>query len=136
MGVLHIAGLNDANGEVFPTVPAGSYKARITNVEEKVSGSASKNPGSPMIKFTVKLVDDAAQGQTLFMNVMLPTEHMDEDQKNMSINRIKRVAIACAVPVTDEFDTSDLMGQEFKAVVSLQEKDGVKKNDIKDQLPL
>lgn len=136
MSMINIAGLAEASGEVFPTVPAGSYRARIIKVEETTTGPNSKTPGAPMLKFTTKLVDEAAQGQHLFMNILLPTEHMEEDAKQMSMNRVKRLAIACALQVGDGFDTADFMGTEFKAVVGLKDKDGVKSNDIKDQLPL
>ena len=137
MSLINVAGLKDASPEVFITVPAGTYRTRITKVEEKPSGANSKHPGSPMLVFTTKLVEDTAQGQVLFMNIMLPAEHMDEDQKRMSVSRIKRVALACGLNVDDDsFDTADFMGQEFKAVVALTTTDGVKKNEIKDQLPL
>ena len=133
MSLVNLKGLSEASGEVFPTVPAGQYKARITNVEDKVT----KEGSHPMLKFTVKLVDEKAQDQTLFMYVVLPREDADPDKNEMSLNRIKRIAIACGVNVdSDAFDTSDFMGQEFLAQVSLQELNGQKKNDIKDQLPL
>lgn len=137
MSLVNITGLKDASPEVFITVPAGTYRARITKIEEKVTGPNSQHPGSPMLVFTTKLVDENANGQVLFMNIMLPTENMDEDKKRMCISRIKRVGIACGLNMDDDaFDTGDFMGQEFKAVVSLTTTDGVKKNEIKDQLPL
>lgn len=136
MGVINIAGLKEASGEVFPTIPAGSYKARITKVEETVTGKDSKNPGSPMLKFTVKLIDAEAQNQQLFMNILLPCQNADAEKNEMSKNRVKRLVIACGLTADDQFDTGDFMGAEFLAVVALTEKDGVKRNEIKDQLPI
>jgi hypothetical protein len=133
MSLINLKGLNEASGEVFPTVPAGQYKARITNIEDKVT----KEGSHPMLKFTVKLVDEKAQNQVLSMYVVLPREDADPDKNEMSLNRIKRIALACNVNTeSDSFDTSDFMGCEFMAQVSLQEKDGRKQNDIKDQLAL
>lgn len=139
MAIVKVEGLGGATGEVFSPIPAGMYKLRITNVSEVATGPKSKNPGSPMLK--IECVVDASEehgaGRKLFMNIMLPTPAMELDQRTMSINRIKRLQIACGIASDgDEFDTTDFMGQSFKGVVTISENNGQKQNQITDQLPI
>jgi len=139
MALIKVEGLAEASGEVFSPIPAGMYKMRITQVQETVTGAKSKVPGSPMLKVQVKVAEDEAEaaGRILFMNIVLPTPQMELDKRTMSINRIKRLMLACGLEGNlDEFDTADLMGMEFKGVVTLKEENGQKQNNITDQLPL
>lgn len=139
MALIKVEGLSEASGEVFQPIPAGMYKLRITNVSEVVTGPKSKNPGSPMLKIQTKVTADNDTGadKVLFMNIMLPTPAMELDKRTMSINRIKRLLLACGLDkAVDEFDTTDLVGCEFKGVVTLEENNGQKQNQIQDQLPI
>ena len=138
MALLHVEGLAESDGVVFKTIPAGKYPMRISGVEETVSGPNSKHPGSPMLKIKAKVEEgNTGEGTTLFLNIMLPTPEMDFDIKQKSIDRIKRLLVACGITeALNEFDTADLMGKSFQAVLSLKTEAGVSTNNIVDQLPM
>lgn len=136
MAMIQVKGLSEATGELSQTVPAGQYNARIVKVEDTVTGDKSKNPGRPMLKFTIKLLGDEGKDKQLYQFIMLPCEGMDADMIEFNTNKLKHLAIACGLNLSDEFDTGDFMGTEFKAVVALVTKDGKIFNELKDQLPL
>lgn len=137
MALVHIDGLADSDGVVFKTHPAGTYPVRIQSVEDTVTGAKSKNPGRPMLKLKCAVeAGNVGEGTTWFLYIVMPTEDMDTDTRQKAIDRIKRLLVACGITeALNEFDTADLQGASFNAVVSLKSEGGVTTNNIVDQLP-
>lgn len=137
MALLHVEGLADSDGVVFKTVPAGTYPTRIIGVEDTVTGPKSKIPGTPMLKIKCKIEEGSeGAGNILFLNIIIPSQDQDPDVRQKCVDRIKRLLIACGITDSvNEFDTADLQGQSFNAVISLKTEGGVSTNNIVDQLP-
>lgn len=136
MSIVKVAGLKENDGLVFPILPAGTYKCRITDVEPRETGPNSKNPGSPMLRIGTKVsAGEEQEGHVQSFFVLLPTPEMDSESRQRTISRIKRICIAAGLDVEeDSFDTDDLMGAELRLVVTVEEREGTKRNNIVDQL--
>lgn len=138
---IQAAGLASATGERFPLIPVGQYPVRIVKVDtEKVTGAESKYPGSPMLNLQCKIQEgnDHANAM-LFLTICLPGEKADAEYNARGINQLKRLLIACKIPVEgDDLDTNDLMGAEFKANVTVRKnkQTGEDQSQIGDTLPL
>jgi hypothetical protein len=130
---IDMPGLNQSTGEIFEAIPAGIYDCRITQIAEKTTKPDNQTyPNSPMLAFTCKVAEGEYANRQVFFNIMLPTDKMTVEDQKKSINRFKRVCMACGIDTsTNSVDTSDLFGQEIKLSVIV--KDG--KNRVQDYLP-
>jgi len=133
----NVTGLGENDGEVFPVLDTGSYPVRITEIKDSET-KGGKNPGSPMINIkAVVMQGEDDEGHVLFTSRVMPTDEMEPKTRNFHTSNLKRLCVACGLEQEDdEFDTDDLMGKEFVAVVVLKTVEGQKKNEIKDCLPL
>lgn len=134
MALIDVGGLKDSDGEVFKPLPPAQYPVRIASVVVGETGPQSKNPGSPILKLTVKVSEGEHQDRILFENMLLPDKsHMDAGQIAQCVARIKRLLNACGIEVeVDKLDTDELMGAEYLAVVNIKDN----RNQITDQLKL
>ena len=132
--------LVDSEGKLkFKPLPAGTYKCRITKVEEKESGENSKHPGSPYLNFKACIAPgEEHEGRPFFFMISLPHEKMEEEAKDLSVTKMKRLMNACQIDAGDqgEVDTSDFIGQELQLVVIETTYKDEPKNEVKDYLPL
>jgi hypothetical protein len=140
---VRIPGLKDSDGEVFKSIPAGSYTVRIIKTEEKKTGERSKNPGSPGINIVVKVCDsEDYEDHMLSLFLMLPSENMDSGELDKCVAKIKRLMIACGLEDQiddDDLDFDDLHDEKFKAIVTAKANpDNPNKfnNFIQDFMPL
>lgn len=134
MPVIRADGLQSSDGVVFKNLPAGTYPVRITNMELKTS----KEKNLPMLEIDLEVSDGEHKEHKLRMWLMIPDKStQDSKSYQMSVDNLKRVAIACDIDVSsDDFDTDALLHQEFSAVVAVTTKDGKEYNQVKDYLPL
>ena len=140
MGVVKVEGLKDSAGEGFPTVPAGRYLCRITEIKDKQLGESSKYPGNPSIMLVAKVQQgEDNEGHTFVWNQTIPTSQIDDEEyRSREVNKLKRLAIAAGLDVEeDEFDTSNLNGCDLIIIAGVEEKQGQpKRNVVKDVLPV
>jgi hypothetical protein len=133
-------GLVDNDGKLkFKPLPAGTYKCRITKIEEKKSGENSKYPGMPYLNFKACIAPgEEHEGKPFFFMVSLPHDIMDEEDRDFCITKMKRLMNACQIEAGDEgqVDTSDFIGQELNLVVIETTYKNEPKNEVKDYLPL
>ena len=131
--LIHIDGLQDADGVVFPLVPTGTHKFRISSVVTRETKSSAKYPGSPLLEIKALIcAGEEHAGMNVMFFLMAPTAEMPDDLQKACVNRIKKLCIACDLDANDDLDTDDLMGKELLLIVT--EKDG--KNNVTDQLPI
>lgn len=62
----------DTDESAFEPLPVGEYRLQIANITETTTGENSKNPGEPMLKVELDVVDGKYAGRKLFDN-LLPT---------------------------------------------------------------
>lgn len=119
---IHTEGLEQDDGVVFKTVPAGRYPCRITGVEVTETGEQSKNPGRPMLKMKMAIVPgEEHEGHTFVNYQVLPSEGMAADDFKRSRSQLKALCIASGIVVEeDEFDTDDLLDCEVDVIVDVQ----------------
>lgn len=134
MAMLSIPGLNGSDGVVFKTIPTGEYPVRISGITEK----ATKEKNAPMLEFVLKVSQGEHADFPLKTWILLPTGDMNPVERDRCVAKLKRLIIACGMNTTDDsFDTQDLMGGEFKAIVDETRKEGKDPmNNVKDYLPL
>ena len=135
MSKFTVPGLDKSDGVVFRPLPTGKYAFRISGIEEKETGPKSKHPGEPMLEFTCKVMAPGTEHDEAHLRfwLVLPAPYMDSRSLKMNTDKIKRLLIACDLESADDsFETEDLFGAEFCAVV--KEKDN--QNDVADYLPL
>ena len=135
---IHAGGLKDSDGVIFPTVPTGLYKCRISSVKLGETSEKAKYPGSPMLLLQAKVIaGEEHADHTFLFNVILPSDNATEEYNSKAVARLKRLAIACGIEIdSDDFDTEDLMGSNLILDVSQQTKDGKPFNSVDDQLPM
>jgi hypothetical protein len=133
---LHVPGVAESDGVVFKVAPAGTYAARIVSQEVKETSPMSKHPGSPMLKYSVKLLDEDVQGITVFDQIVLPSPNwMDEEQVRKSVARLNRLWKACGLDPEDDLDSEDLLNCELRVVIGLDSDDKFgERNTIKDTI--
>jgi len=138
MAKIGIVGIRESDGEVFKTIPAGKYPCRITKIEDGESSDQSKYPGSPVIRIGAKVMKGNEHADAyLQWTVPLPHDQMNDEERRQAVARIKRILIAANIEVEeDAFDTDDLMGAELGLIISEDTKDGITRNNIKDQYRL
>lgn len=143
MAKINIPGLAANDGEIFKTRAAGQYPAKIAGSEMVETGPDSKHPGSPMLKLTIKLPEyEGMEACQLFHNIILPNEdYMDAEQMRKKTAEIKRLTMAVGLGGTDDFDTDELLGLDFLAVIGEETQKegpyaGKKQNRIIDFLSL
>lgn len=140
MSLIKANGLKDSNGDTsFPVLPAGEYTCRVTKCEDQKTKPDSKNPNCTMWNFhcQVQSENEDHQGQKLFQRVLLPSENMSPDTYQFCVNNLKHFAMACGIDVnSDEIDSQDFIGSEFKALVIVKTYEGKERNEIKDALPI
>lgn len=100
----------------FEPIPAGTYIARIVDVELKKS---SKGNDMLSVKWTV--IDGPMEGKNFFDNVVLSVEW-----------KVKQYAELIGVESGNELDTEDLIGAE--ATVTLEVKDRTDGNGQTNQV--
>lgn len=111
---------------VEPTIaPKGRYTLRITEGKEVVTGPNSKNPGSPMLRFSIGFPNDV-EYQNFNHFIMLPTEDDDAKQTNNKVLGLKRFLTLFRIPYQNgELDIPQLLmdavGSEADAEVSQTE---------------
>lgn len=134
-----VDGIGESDGVVFPTLPAGQYKCRYTEIELMKTGPDSKHPGNDMLRLAAKVcAGEEHEGFALSFFSVLPHDEMSSENKQRAISRNKRICIAAGLEVSedDTFDTDDLMGEETILVVNEKEVNGIKQNNVTDQLPV
>lgn len=60
--------VQENGGGDYPDIPVGQYEVTMTNLELGVTGEKSKNPGTPMVKATFKIVAGEHKNRLIFMN--------------------------------------------------------------------
>ena len=139
MTAVILPGLKDSDGVVFKTIPAGQYPARITKIETKTtSENAKKYKGVPYWNFTARVIEgNEGEGSQHFFMAMLPAEEMDKSDQQRNVDQIKHYAIAAGLDIeNDELDSQDFIGQEVLLVITEKTVEGVKKNEVKEVLPI
>ena len=134
-------GLPESDGIIFHTFPSGKYEARITKIEDVVSGPNSSHPGTPMVQVSHRLIsdDEAVNGKIVFSNVILPgAEYMSEEEDRRATATLARYYMACGVEIPSDgsYDTDDWMGYEHIVVVTEKNYKGKPVNNVSDVLPL
>jgi hypothetical protein len=138
MAIIKVAGVKESDGQVFPTIPASQYPVRCANVEQRVSGPTSKHPGSPYLNLTLKVTGDSEhKGVTLWFMINLPNDEMEESEVQRAVASMRHAMDAFQLPVdSEDIDTQDFIGAEALAIVQEKTEDGIKKNNVRDLLPL
>ena len=133
MALLNVPGLKESDGVVFKTIPTGEYDVRISGIKE----TATKEKSAPMLEFQLKVVGGDNADFMLKTWILLPTADMSKVEVDRCVAKLKRLIVACGLDTTDDsFDTQDLMGGEFRAVVDEVRKEGSNpQNNVKDYLP-
>ena len=133
MALLNVPGLAESDGIVFKAIPTGEYPVRISGIKEK----QTKEKGAPMLEFVLKISEGEHADFELKTWILLPTPDMTKTETDRCVAKLKRLIVACNLNTTDNsFDTQDLMGGEFLAVVVEERKDGKDPvNNVKDYLP-
>ena len=140
MPIVEMDGLEQSDGVVFKTVPAGKYRCRISGVEENVTGEKSKYPGSPTVRLKFKVVagEDCA-GHVFPYTLVLPSPDMDGDYRQQCVDKFKNVIVAADLLGKmdgNKFDFSDFMDGECEVLVNEKETDGKKQNNVVELLKL
>lgn len=117
--------MTDVKG--FEPVPSGVYTIEVINCEETVSGENSKNPGSPLLKWTFSIIDPQQFGgrQLFVYTTLLP--HALFTLKNL---------LDALEPEVDhqteiEFEITDFIGHTCQAEVEKSQYGGRDTNNIK-----
>ena len=135
MAILNVAGLAEDKGVVFPSIPAGKYPVVISKVEMgESSPTAEKCPSAPMLKVIFKVSGGEHTGEQLFEQIVIPDQGKHPDVFVKGRAKLKRLANACGLQVTDTFDTDDLYMKALQVVVSKTTRDGKDKNNVEDYL--
>lgn len=136
MPILGLKGLKESTGEVFPVVPAGNYRVRITKIEESETGPEAKYPGSPSLKFYMKVCEGDHENHTFVETIAIPDPDTQEaEYVRQNVAKFKKFCMACGIePSDDNLDTDEFMGKEFVVVVSERKVDGKARNEIKDKV--
>lgn len=96
----------EASGN-FELLPPGTYTLEIDNIECKTS-----KQDKPYLNMTYKVVDDADYaGRKLFDTISLAES---------ALFRLKQLALATNINISEEFDTEDFLGATFDAVVDIE----------------
>jgi hypothetical protein len=95
-------------------VPEGEYKLEIIKAEVKNS-----RKGEPMLSSMHKIVGKP-NAQLVFSNIMLPTEELDEEDRNSRLRRLKAFKAAHGITAT-KFDPESLKGRTGYALLSEEE---------------
>lgn len=111
-------------------LPKGRYPTQITAGELKETGPNSKNPGRPILQFTVGFTGPSKEEQvapTVRHFVSLP--HPDDEQKSYDFKllMLKRFLVAFNIPFSNNFDPEETafaaIGQTADLEVDLTEPD-------------
>ncbi|MDB4261308.1 DUF669 domain-containing protein [bacterium] len=131
----------EATGEQFPTAPDGVYEARIVAVKDTVSGPNSKHPGTPMwiVEFAIEDAEHENIRVSSFMQLpgMEGSEWMEEKDINRCVNALKRLWDACGMTSEDgDIDSDDLINEQLRIDVELEDNNGKPRNSIRDWLAM
>jgi hypothetical protein len=132
---------NVEGGSSYDPLPANQYHVAVTDVEVKESGPNSKNPGSLYLAWEFTVQSGEFEGRKLWTNTSLLPQ---------ALFGLKGLIAACPNSGLDpngtldlEEVTSELMGQDVCAVVTLKTKpaeyaqyEGEKQNNIKAFKPM
>ena len=133
MGLL--SGLGSASGEKLSLLPVAEYAVNIAAVEMVLS----KEKNLPMWKIKFRITGGDNDGRPVFDQVVLPNGSQDNFQREMSLNRIKRLCIAAGVDTSDEDDNrirEELVGKSMRIIVGIRKNKttGQDANNVEDYL--
>lgn len=130
---LDINGLEEDSGNPFPTIPAGIYEARVTEVSVEETSPRSKYPGHPMLKMKYTVAPGSEhEGHSVMDWQVLPHEEMDSEQFRINRSKVKALCLAAGVDIEEDgFDTDDMLDAEVKILVDVETNDGQKRNTVK-----
>jgi len=136
-----VPGLKASSGEAYPTIPAGSYPVGVTKLEPRENKPSDTYPNGSMsllVQVTVAPGEEnAGHKLSKFMKIPPYPKEMDDGKQAWHTNQLKRLCIACGLDITkDSFDTDQLFGQQFTAVVSWKDDGTGPKNEIRDYLTI
>lgn len=136
MPIIKAEGLAKSDGVVFKTIPEGEYSVRISGIEDREA--KTKNGLRSMLDFKLQVEPGQDnEGHTLNLGIFLPHEDDNATKRQMSVDSLKRLCIACGINTeSDEFDTDALYGASFKAIVTKETVEGKEYNRVRDYLPL
>lgn len=109
-------------------LPKGRYQTQITAGELTETGPNSKNPGRPILQFTIGFTGPSKEEQaapTVRHYVSIP--HPDDEQKSYDFKllMLKRFLVTYNIPFSNQFDPEQTafaaIGQEAEVEVDLTE---------------
>lgn len=147
MSAINVDGVQDSDGVVFKTLPAGIYPGRIESCEWAVVDNAeSRFNGATYLKYSVKAVNPEDEvAVTMQDTIFLPCDAMDAEQMRKSRAKLKRLQIACGLEeMGNSIDNEAFMYADLQVEVGVQKERTDKitgavypeRNVIRDTLPL
>ena len=111
-------------------LPKGRYPTQITAGELKETGERSKNPGRPIMQFTVGFTGPSKEEQAAPVvrhYVALPHEEDEPASYNFKLLLLKRFLVTYNIPFSNDFDPEETVfaaiGQTAEVEVDLTEPD-------------
>lgn len=95
------------------------YKLKIENVELKES-KGEKTAGQKMLSIRCSIPEEA-DAQSVFENIMLPSDQIDDEQNNQRRRQLKRLVEAIGWDLSRGFNIDELVGQSFWAVLDAED---------------
>lgn len=111
-------------GQKYPPVPEGTYKAKVVNVEE-----VTTKKGDPMWKVRLEIVEGPQAGQLLFDNIVW---------SEAALSRAKMIYSRLGLETSGLWDASpaDIFGKQAFVTVGIQEyMDGDGNTKERNQIP-
>jgi hypothetical protein len=109
----------------FAPLPAGDYQMMVVNDEEKTSAA-----GTRYVSWTLEVISGEYKGRKIWENLNL--YHEKPDVRNISLTRVKSVAIAVGIPADQVKSTEQCLNKPFLATLGVKDD----KNNIKKVVPL
>lgn len=137
MAVYEAPGVEDARDEVNPLLPPGVYPGEIISAKfDDITNTDSKYYGVTMLKYVIKAEGDEFSA-SVFGNIFMPHESMDEDAIQRGLAQIKRLQIACGLEPTSLVDDEAFLHCQLQVEVGIKKgKDGyADQNIVRDVLP-
>lgn len=133
MAVVNIKGLGGAKPLHFEPIPAGKYRVQVSIPEM----TTTRNKGMPMLKLKLRVDGGDHDNRALFTQIVLPNEQNSEKANEMGMGKVAALLVACGIPLGDSWDTADLQGKFFTAVVhrKTNSETGQDQNEVADFLP-
>lgn len=113
----------------FEVMPRGMYPCQVVDCEF----THSQSKGTPMWTFTLEVTDGDFAGRKLFTHMVFEGAGLPITKKQLG--RIKPALLESAFDPTDVEVTSDMLGLEVKAKVSIRKWDGEDRNNVQDLFP-